>query len=64
MPKYSEYALELQKVVKGKLQEVVDTFNYSNVLKQSISYTVLNCGKLFRPTLLLAILDDLTGEEA
>ena len=61
MPKYSEYAVELQKVVKGKLQEVVDTFNYSNVLKQSISYTVLNCGKLFRPMLLLAILDDLTG---
>lgn len=44
-----------------KLTDVVETLDFSHVLKQSIGYTLLNWGKLFRPCLSLMILQDLQG---
>ena len=62
MSENSLYVTSLKDEVKAYVKNVVDTFNYSNVLKQSVAYTVLNFGKMFRPVLLLSILDDLTGD--
>lgn len=61
MTKYCEYVQNLKEDVKLTIEKVMDGLNYSHVLKQSICYTLLNFGKMFRPTLLLAILDDLTN---
>lgn len=61
MTKYSDYVQKLKEETKLTVEKAIESLNYSHVLKQSICYTLLNYGKMFRPTLLLAILDDLTG---
>ena len=62
MSKYSQYVENLKDELSKELKIVIDSCNYSNVLKQSMSYTLLNHGKMFRGTLLLALLDDLSGD--
>lgn len=52
---------EMQEKLHNNLQNIISKLNYSHVLKQSMAYTVLNYGKLFRPCLALMILKDLTG---
>ncbi len=59
--RYSDYIENLKKDVKNVVASNIDTYNYSHVLKQSMSYTALNFGKMFRSTLCLALLDDLSG---
>lgn len=61
MAKYSDYIEKLKKEVKDVVTSDMNTYNYSHVLKQAMGYTVLNFGKMFRATLCLAILDDLSG---
>lgn len=61
MARYSEYIEKIRNEVKKVLTDDMETYNYSHVLKQAMGYTVLNFGKMFRATLCLAILDDLSG---
>ena len=61
MTKYSDYIEKIKQEVKEVVEHNIDNYNYSHVLKQSMSYTALNFGKMFRATLCLALLDDLHG---
>ena len=41
-----EFVEKWQKLLKERLDEITNQFTYSNVLQESIRYTVLNWGKL------------------
>jgi len=60
MKKFFEDARE---VVMNRLVEISDQLTYSNILKVAMQYTLLNPGKLFRPSLLLATLEDIKGAQ-
>lgn len=62
MTRYSDYIEKLKKELKEVITTNLENYHYSHVLKQAMSYTVLNFGKMFRSTLSLAILDDLCGD--
>lgn len=53
---------KMTKNLEQELNNVVDSFGYSHVLKQAVAYTLLNYGKLFRPCLTLMLLQDLIGD--
>jgi geranylgeranyl diphosphate synthase, type II len=54
-----QYFDEMKEIVTKRLIEISEGFQYSNILKVAMQYTLLNPGKLFRPSLLLATLSDL-----
>jgi geranylgeranyl diphosphate synthase type II len=61
---------DTKKMVSERLEKITNDFSYSNVLRESIRYTLLNSGKMFRPVLLMVVLHDFhvddveTGVEA
>lgn len=57
-----EFVEKWQELLKERLDEITNQFTYSNVLRESIRYTVLNWGKLFRPTLTMVVLHDLVDD--
>lgn len=57
-----EFLEKWKTLLKERLDEITNQFTYSNVLRESIRYTVLNYGKLFRPLLTMVVLHDLVED--
>lgn len=58
-----QYFDEMKRTITKRLVELSEGYQYSNILKIAMQYTLLNPGKLFRPSLLIATLSDLSHKE-